>query len=91
MLTPFGDSEKNGSCSRNLFRIRRSGRNLAVLLQARAHERFSARIIVPRYETLYRGGPAIPDATFPKPPPDLGYFGDRTGELDPAVAGSKFA
>jgi N-acetyl-alpha-D-glucosaminyl L-malate synthase BshA len=54
LLTPFGDSEKMARAAENLIQDLTLRTELGRAAQARAHERFSARIIVPRYETLYR-------------------------------------
>jgi L-malate glycosyltransferase len=54
LLTPFGDCEKMARAAENLIQHPALRTELGRAAQARAHERFSARIIVPRYETLYR-------------------------------------
>jgi L-malate glycosyltransferase len=53
-LTPFGDTEKLARATENLIQDATLRTMLGRAAQARAHDKFSARIIVPRYETLYR-------------------------------------
>ncbi|MBV8418236.1 MAG: glycosyltransferase, partial [Verrucomicrobia bacterium] len=54
LLIPFGDTEKLARATENLIQDRTLRTMLGRAAQARAHDKFSARIIVPRYETLYR-------------------------------------
>ena len=54
LLIPFGDSEKMARAVENLIKDARLRTILGRAAQARAHDQFSASVIVPRYETLYR-------------------------------------
>jgi N-acetyl-alpha-D-glucosaminyl L-malate synthase BshA len=54
LLTPFGDSEKMARAAENLIHDATLRAILGRAAQARAHDEFSGRVIVPRYETLYR-------------------------------------
>jgi len=54
LLIPFGGSEKMARGLENLIQDPALRTELGRAAQARAYERFSARVIVPRYETLYR-------------------------------------
>jgi L-malate glycosyltransferase len=54
LLIPFGDSEKMARAAESLIQDATLRTTLGRAAQARARDEFSARIIVPRYETLYR-------------------------------------
>jgi L-malate glycosyltransferase len=54
LLMPFGDSEKMARAVENLIQDAALRTTLGRAAQARAHDKFSARVIVPRYEALYR-------------------------------------
>ena len=54
LLMPFGDSQKMARAVENLIQDATLRTTLGRAAQARAHDQFSARVIVPRYETLYR-------------------------------------
>jgi N-acetyl-alpha-D-glucosaminyl L-malate synthase BshA len=54
LLLPFGDSEKMARAAENLIQDATLRTMLGRAAQARAHDEFSARCIVPRYEKLYR-------------------------------------
>jgi L-malate glycosyltransferase len=54
LLTPFGDSEKMARAVELLIQDATLRALLGCAAQARARDRFSAKVIVPRYETLYR-------------------------------------
>jgi L-malate glycosyltransferase len=54
LLIPFGDSEKMARAVENLIQDAALRTTLGRAAQARAHDKFSARVIVPRYEALYR-------------------------------------
>ena len=54
LLMPFGDSVKLARATENLIQDATLRTMLGRAAQARARDKFSARIIVPRYETLYR-------------------------------------
>jgi N-acetyl-alpha-D-glucosaminyl L-malate synthase BshA len=54
LLIPFGHSEKMARAVENLIQDTTLRTVLGRAAQARAHDQFSARIIVPRYEALYR-------------------------------------
>jgi glycosyltransferase involved in cell wall biosynthesis len=54
VLIPFGNSEKMARAAENLIQDATLRTILGRAAQARAHNKFSARVIVPRYETLYR-------------------------------------
>ena len=54
LLMPFGDSEKMARAAENLIQDATLRTRLGRAAQARAHDKFSASVIVPRYETLYR-------------------------------------
>jgi L-malate glycosyltransferase len=54
LLMPFGDSEKMARAVESLIQDAALRTTLGRAAQARAHDKFSARVIVPRYEALYR-------------------------------------
>jgi N-acetyl-alpha-D-glucosaminyl L-malate synthase BshA len=54
LLMPFGDSEKMARAVESLIQDAALRTKLGRAAQARAHDKFSARVIVPRYEALYR-------------------------------------
>jgi len=54
LLMPFGDTVKLARATENLIQDATLRTMLGRAAQARARDKFSARIIVPRYETLYR-------------------------------------
>jgi L-malate glycosyltransferase len=54
LLVPFGDSNAMARAAENLIRNATLRATLGRAAQARAREEFSAKVIVPRYETLYR-------------------------------------
>jgi N-acetyl-alpha-D-glucosaminyl L-malate synthase BshA len=54
LLLPFGDTEKMAQAVENLIQDPMLRATLGHAAQLRAHENFSARVIVPRYEALYR-------------------------------------
>jgi L-malate glycosyltransferase len=54
LLIPFGHSGKMSRAVENLIQDTTLRTILGRAAQARAHDQFSARIIVPRYEALYR-------------------------------------
>jgi N-acetyl-alpha-D-glucosaminyl L-malate synthase BshA len=54
LLIPFGDSEKMARAAEHLIQDKTLRTILGRAAQVRAHEVFSARVIVPRYEALYR-------------------------------------
>jgi L-malate glycosyltransferase len=54
LLMPFGDCKRLALAAENLILDATLRTMLGRAAQARAHDQFSARIIVPRYETLYR-------------------------------------
>jgi glycosyltransferase involved in cell wall biosynthesis len=54
LLMPFGDTLKLARATENLIQDATRRTMLGRAAQARARDKFSARIIVPRYETLYR-------------------------------------
>jgi L-malate glycosyltransferase len=54
LLLPFGDSERMARATENLIQDATLRTNLGRAAQARAHDEFSAKVIVPRYEALYR-------------------------------------
>ena len=54
LLLPFGDTEKMAQAVENLIQDPMLRATLGHAAQLRAHEKFSARVIVPRYEALYR-------------------------------------
>jgi len=54
LLMPFGDSEGMARAAENLIQDATLRTNLGRAAQARACNEFSAGVIVPRYETLYR-------------------------------------
>jgi glycosyltransferase involved in cell wall biosynthesis len=54
LLLPFGACEKMARAVENLIQDPALRVMLGRAAQARAHDQFSARIIVPRYEALYR-------------------------------------
>jgi L-malate glycosyltransferase len=53
LLMPFGDCEKLARAAEKLIQDATLRMILGRAAQARAHDKFSARVIVPRYETLY--------------------------------------
>jgi N-acetyl-alpha-D-glucosaminyl L-malate synthase BshA len=53
-LLPFADSEKMARAAESLIQDATLRKTLGQAAQARAHDEFSAQVIVPRYETLYR-------------------------------------
>ena len=54
LLIPFGDCEKLGRAVQSLIENSTLRRELGLAAKARAHDEFSASVIVPRYEALYR-------------------------------------
>ncbi len=54
LLLPFGSSDKLARAAESLIQNRAFRESLGLAAQARARAEFSARVIVPRYETLYR-------------------------------------
>ena len=54
LLLPFGDTEKMARAVENLIQDPVLRATLGHAAQLRAHDNFSARVIVPRYEALYR-------------------------------------
>ncbi len=54
LLLPFGDSDAMARAAENLIRNATLRATLGHAAQVRSHEEFSAKVIVPRYETLYR-------------------------------------
>jgi N-acetyl-alpha-D-glucosaminyl L-malate synthase BshA len=54
LLMPFGDSEKMARGVESLIQDAALRTTLGRAAQARAQDKFSARVIVPRYEALYR-------------------------------------
>jgi L-malate glycosyltransferase len=54
LLMPFGDCEKLAGAVQNLIQNATLRRVLGLAAQTRAHNEFSASVIVPRYEALYR-------------------------------------
>jgi L-malate glycosyltransferase len=54
LLTPFGDSETMARATENLIQNATLRIKMGRAAQARAREKFSARVIVSRYETLYQ-------------------------------------
>jgi N-acetyl-alpha-D-glucosaminyl L-malate synthase BshA len=54
LLLPFGDSDAFARAIENLIQDETRRTTLGRAAQARAVEKFSATVIVPRYETLYR-------------------------------------
>ena len=54
LLMPFGDCEKMARAVENLIQDAALRTTLGRAAQTRAHDKFSARVIVPRYEALYR-------------------------------------
>jgi L-malate glycosyltransferase len=54
LLIPFGDTEKMARAVENLIQDAPLRAKFGGAAQARAHDEFSARVIVPRYESLYR-------------------------------------
>ena len=53
LLVPFGDSDEMAHAVENLIRNATLRATLGRAAQVRARERFSAKVIVPRYEALY--------------------------------------
>jgi N-acetyl-alpha-D-glucosaminyl L-malate synthase BshA len=54
LLVPFGDADKAVRAAENLIQDAALRATLGRAAQVRARENFSAKVIVPRYETLYR-------------------------------------
>jgi L-malate glycosyltransferase len=54
LLLPFGDTEKMARSAQHLIKDAAFRTMLGQAAQKRAHDQFSARVIVPRYEALYR-------------------------------------
>jgi N-acetyl-alpha-D-glucosaminyl L-malate synthase BshA len=54
LLVPFGDSDTMARAVENLIQNATLRATLGRAAQVRAHEEFSAKVIVPHYETLYR-------------------------------------
>jgi N-acetyl-alpha-D-glucosaminyl L-malate synthase BshA len=54
LLLPFGSSDKLAQAAESLIQNRAFRESLGLAAQAHARAEFSARVIVPRYETLYR-------------------------------------
>jgi N-acetyl-alpha-D-glucosaminyl L-malate synthase BshA len=54
LLMPFGDCEKLARAVQNLIQDATLRRVLGLAAQTRAHDEFSASVIVPLYEALYR-------------------------------------
>jgi N-acetyl-alpha-D-glucosaminyl L-malate synthase BshA len=54
LLVPFGDSEEMARAVENLIQDATRRKNFGRAAQIRARENFSANVIVPRYEALYR-------------------------------------
>jgi N-acetyl-alpha-D-glucosaminyl L-malate synthase BshA len=54
LLVPFGDSDEMARAAENLIRNATLRATLGRAAQVRAREEFSAKVIVPRYEALYR-------------------------------------
>ena len=54
LLVPFGDSDAMARAAENLIQNATVRATLGRAAQVRAREEFSAKVIVPRYETLYR-------------------------------------
>ncbi|MBV8143333.1 MAG: glycosyltransferase [Verrucomicrobia bacterium] len=54
LLIPFGDCEKMARALEQLIQDKTLRTELGRAAQTRAHDRFSASVIVPRYEQLYR-------------------------------------
>jgi len=53
-LAPAGDAEALAAATEELIRNRARRETMGKAAQQRAHEKFSAEVIVPRYEALYR-------------------------------------
>jgi len=53
-LSPAGDAEALAAATEELIRNRARRETMGKAAQQRAHEKFSANVIVPRYEALYR-------------------------------------
>lgn len=60
LLMPFGDCKRLALAAENLILDATLRTMLGHAAQARAHDQFSARVIVPRYETLYRRVCGVP-------------------------------
>jgi L-malate glycosyltransferase len=54
LLLPFGDTEKMARSVQSLIQDATLRTMLGQAAQQRAHDKFSAKVIVPRYEALYR-------------------------------------
>jgi L-malate glycosyltransferase len=54
LLRPFGDTEKMARAVENLIQDAPLRAKIGDAAKSRAHDVFSARVIVPRYESLYR-------------------------------------
>src|SRR3984957_1249350 len=54
LLLPFGDTENMARSAQNLIQDATLRTMLGQAAQKRAHDKFSAKVIVPRYEALYR-------------------------------------
>jgi glycosyltransferase involved in cell wall biosynthesis len=54
LLVPFGDTEKMARAAEDLIRNPKGRETLGRAAQLRAQTEFSANVIVPRYEALYR-------------------------------------
>jgi L-malate glycosyltransferase len=54
LLVPFGDSDAMARAAENLIQNEALRQTLGRAAQTRARAEFSAKVIVPRYETLYR-------------------------------------
>jgi glycosyltransferase involved in cell wall biosynthesis len=54
LLVPFGDSDAFARAIQNLIQDEKRRTTLGRAAQTRAREKFSAKVIVQRYETLYR-------------------------------------
>ncbi len=53
-LLPFGDSDQMAHAAEELIQIPTLRATLGRAAQTRAREQFSAKVIVPQYEALYR-------------------------------------
>ena len=54
LLMPFGDSERLARAAQSLIQNATLRRELGLAAKTRAHDKFSADVIVPLYEALYR-------------------------------------
>ena len=68
LLAPFGDVDALSHAVESLLQDPAPRAALGRAAQVRAHEHFSADVIVPRYEALYRRVCAGPAPQFEKPP-----------------------